>query len=82
MLPHNAAPMNIRLTSSLTPEDENAVAPALLSAMSKLLDMLPIAYALRIETTDSHVYQHVGEPAESAATPKTGKVVAFDRIAQ
>jgi hypothetical protein len=75
--------MNIRLTSSLTPEDENAIAPALLAAMSKLLDMLPIAYALRIETSDAHVYQHVGEPAEqrSPETP-TGKVVAFDRLAQ
>jgi hypothetical protein len=80
MLPRNTSPMNIRLTSSLTPEDENAVAPALLSAMSKLLDLLPIAYALRIETTDAHVYQHVGEPAEPQAT--SAKVVAFDRIAQ
>lgn len=60
--------MNIRFTSSLTPDDENAIAPALIAAMSKLLDLLPIAYALRIETSDSHVYQSVGGNAESQQT--------------
>jgi hypothetical protein len=52
--------VNIRFTSSLTPEDENVVAPALLTAMSALLDLLPIAYALQIETSDSRTYQHSG----------------------
>jgi hypothetical protein len=66
--------MNIRFTSSLTADDENAIAPALLAAMSKLLDLMPIAYALRIETSDSRVYQHVGGKAEP---PATGKVVAI-----
>jgi hypothetical protein len=74
--------MNIRLTSSLTPEDENAIAPELLAAMAKLLDLLPIAYALRIETADSHVYQHVGEPAENRTSDKPSNVVSFDRLAQ
>lgn len=74
--------MNIRLTSSLTPEDENSIAPALLAAMAKLLDLLPIAYALRIETADSHVYQHVGEPAETQTPDKPSNVVSFDRLAQ
>ena len=49
--------------------------------MTKLLDLLPIAYALRIETTDSHVYQHVGEPANAPAGTTTNPV-SFDRIAQ
>jgi len=49
--------LNIRFTSSLTPEDENTLAPALLRAISSLLDVLPIAYVLRIDTSDSHVYQ-------------------------
>jgi len=48
----------IRFTSSLTPEDENAMAPALLRAISAILDALPIAYALRIETSDARIYQH------------------------
>ena len=44
--------MQIELTSTLTQEDENRLAPALLKALSGLLDMLPIAYMIRIETTD------------------------------
>jgi hypothetical protein len=56
--------MNIRFTSSLTPEDENIFAPALIAAVSKILDLLPIAYMIRIDTSDSKVYQHTG-PTES-----------------
>ena len=52
--------MNIRFTSSLTPDDENVIAPALLTAMSAILDLLPIAYVIQIETSDSHTYQHSG----------------------
>ncbi len=51
--------MRIELTSTLTQDDENRLAPALLKALSGLLDMLPIAYMVRIETTDEHVLQHV-----------------------
>jgi hypothetical protein len=50
--------MLIRFTSSLTPEDENLFAPALLKAFSNILDLLPIAYNLRIETSDLQVFQH------------------------
>ena len=50
--------MNIRFTSSLTDHDENAIAPALLKAVVSLLDALPIAYVIRIDTSDSQVYQH------------------------
>jgi hypothetical protein len=42
----------------LTPEDENAIAPALLKAFSAILDLLPIAYVIRIDTADAQVYQH------------------------
>ena len=52
--------MHIRFTSSLTPEDENHLAPAVLSALSGLLDLLPIAYVLQIETSDLKTYQHMG----------------------
>jgi hypothetical protein len=61
--------MEIRFTSSLTPDDENAVAPAILVALSKLLDLLPIAYAIRIDTSDSKTFQHVGRTAAATATP-------------
>ena len=50
--------VNIRFTSSLTDNDENAIAPALLKAVSSILDALPIAYVIRIDTSDSQVYQH------------------------
>jgi hypothetical protein len=50
--------MDIRFISSLTPEDENAFAPALLKAVGALLDQFPIAYTLRIETTGAQVFQH------------------------
>jgi hypothetical protein len=50
--------VNIRFTSSLTDNDENAIAPALLKAVVSILDMLPIAYVIRIDTSDSQVYQH------------------------
>ncbi len=50
--------MDIRFVSSLTPEDENLFAPALLKAVGALLDQLPIAYTMRIETTGAEVFQH------------------------
>jgi hypothetical protein len=51
--------VRIELTSTLTQEDESRLAPAILKALSGLLDMLPIAYIVRVETTDEHVLQHV-----------------------
>jgi hypothetical protein len=60
--------MDIRFVSSLTSEDEKLFAPALLKAVAALLDQLPIAYTIRIETTGADVFQHahavsVDEPA-------------------
>jgi len=50
--------VNIRFTSSLTPDDENAIAPVVLNTLARILDLLPIAYAIRIDTADSRVYLH------------------------
>jgi hypothetical protein len=52
--------VNIRFTSSLTHEDENLFAPVFLNALVGILDLLPIAYMIRIDTSDSTVYQHTG----------------------
>jgi hypothetical protein len=60
--------VHIRFTSSMTSEDENRLAPALLKALSSILDLLPIAYAIRIETSDSQVYQHRASPDERAVS--------------
>jgi len=52
--------VNIRFTSTLTQEDENKIAPALLQALSAIMDLLPITYVLEIETSDLQTYQHGG----------------------
>lgn len=62
--------MEIRFISSLTPEDENSFAPALLKAVGALLDQLPIAYTLRVETTGAQVFQH-SHPAFERPAPET-----------
>jgi len=56
--------VNVRFTSSLTPEDENLVAPAVLTAVAKILDLFPIAYMIRIDTEDGQVYQHSGQESQ------------------
>ena len=53
--------MNIRFVSSLTPDDEDQFAPALLTAISALLDHCPIAYTIRIETVRV-IFQHSHPP--------------------
>jgi hypothetical protein len=65
--------VNIRFTSSLTPDDENAIAPALLRALASILDMMPIAYVIRIDTSDAKVYQHTGPLADLASAENQGK---------
>ncbi len=54
--------MDIRFISSLTPEDENRIAPGLLTAIASVLDRLPIAYTLRFETIGGRSYQHTHSP--------------------
>lgn len=61
--------MDIRFVSSLTAEDENKFAPALLKAVGALLDPLPIAYTVRIETTGSQVFQHTHPGSADPVTP-------------
>lgn len=65
--------MDIRFISSLTPDDENAFAPALLKALGAVLDQLPIAYTVRIETTGAQVYQHT-HPSFETAIPSVSRV--------
>ncbi len=48
----------------MSSDDENLFAHAVLKACSGVLDLLPLAYTLRIETSDSHVYQH-SRPGEA-----------------
>jgi hypothetical protein len=67
--------MDIRFVSSLTSEDEKLFAPALLKAVAALLDQLPIAYTVRIETTGAEVFQHA-----HAAADEPAKTAVFDSV--
>jgi hypothetical protein len=66
--------MDIRFVSSLTSEDEKLFAPALLKAVAALLDQLPIAYTVRIETTGAEVFQH----AHAVSADEPGKTDLFE----
>ena len=68
--------MEIRFISSLTPDDENAFAPALLKAVGAVLDQFPIAYTLRIETTGAQVFQHT-HPSFDAAISRADVKARF-----
>lgn len=59
-LAQSADAVEITLTSTLTAEDENIIAPAILKAVTNVLDHLPIAYRVRIDTADLQSYQHSG----------------------
>ena len=69
--------MDIRFVSSLTAEDENLFAPALLKAVGALLDQLPIAYTVRIETTGAQVFQH----SHTVSAEEPLKTDAFGSVA-
>jgi hypothetical protein len=62
--------MEIDFVSSLTSDDENRLAPALLSVLTSLLDCLPIAYSLRVKTTAGLAFEHghAPEPALKQAS--------------
>lgn len=67
--------MDIRFVSSLTPDDEERLAPGIVSALSMLLDQLPLAYTFRIETAGGKVFQH----AHAGFQPEAGVALALDR---
>ena len=69
--------MNIRFISSLTPEDEEVFAAALLKGVRAMLDQFPLAYTLRIETTSSRIFQHTTPSVEVGSAPTTRPRVAL-----
>ena len=50
--------MDIHFISSLTPDDEDRLAPAILEAIKPMLELMPIAYTIRIRTARNTVFQH------------------------
>jgi hypothetical protein len=55
-------PMDIHVASSLTPDDEEGIAPKVVEALRGVLDRMPIAYAIRVETVGQHVLQFNAAP--------------------
>jgi hypothetical protein len=72
--------VNIRFTSSLTDTDENLIAPALLNAVVSILETLPIAYVIRIDTSDSQVYQHTRPLVEQTDAKGARELASVRRI--
>ena len=58
--------MNIRFISSMTNDDENRFATAVLNAMDDLLGRLPVVYHVRIDTTGGIVLQRSRAAIEAA----------------
>ncbi len=54
--------MEISFISSLTPEDETRLAAAFAGAMAGFLDLLPVAYSLRIRTAGGQTFDRSGSP--------------------
>jgi hypothetical protein len=66
---NHSGPMDIHVVSTLTMEDEDRVADALVAALAELLDGLPIAYALRIETSGAKIVQRTNLEATDPTDP-------------
>ena len=67
--------MDIRFISTLTADDEGQMAPALMNAVTALLDALPIAYTLRIETLGAQVFQHTHPSAHGGIGTEASRPV-------
>lgn len=73
--------MVITLISSLTPDDENVCASALLQHLVSVLKQLPIAYAIRIETADQVLHHSAPSSAEPATDPPVPATMARTQAA-
>jgi hypothetical protein len=74
--------MEIHLVSSLTPEDESRLAPAMLAAIGRFLDTLPISYSLRIETAaGGEIQQHHIPDSELDAAPLLERPLGNEQLA-
>ncbi len=60
--------MDIRVVSSLTPEDEARLGPTLMAALTRLLDQLPIRYTVRVDTAAGKTFTHNHAPVEIAVS--------------
>ena len=63
--------MQIEVVSTLTSDDEERVAEALIALLGDLFGSMPIAYALRIDTAGSKVFQRSNINASRVQVPPT-----------
>ena len=71
--------MNIRLVSTLTADDENRVAPLLLTMVKQVFQYLRIAYAVRIETAEGRLLEHSCSIEEMSALSVEADTAAGER---
>ena len=72
--------MDIRVVSSLSADDEDQLAPAVLTTLAALLAALPVAYALRLETTNGKVMQRTSLPPGDPPLPVGLEHLRHDRV--
>src|SRR4051812_42859036 len=73
------APVDIRLVSSLTNDDEDRFAALVLHAMSELLGKTSAAYTVRIVTAAGKILQHSRpQPAAVKPSPLSSSRTAMD----
>ena len=70
--------MIVRFVSSLNHEEEKLFACAILKAATGFLDLLPVAYSIRIETSQNTVYEH-SRPADSVSGYVGAELEPFSR---
>jgi hypothetical protein len=63
--------MEIHLVSSLTPDDENRLAPTVLKALGDVFATLPVSYSVRIETVVGNAIHHSHTAARNALDEPT-----------
>lgn len=74
------AHMDIHFISSLNPDDEDRLAPVILAALRPMLEMMPIAYTVRIRTSSNNVYQHTKAELQAAPEPAAAEPDAAFRL--
>jgi hypothetical protein len=62
--------MKVQLISSLADDDETKLAGAFVQAFAALLDVLPVAYSLRIETGSGRTFEKRRLPEDLAEAGK------------
>lgn len=61
--------MNIEFVSSLTREDETRIINELMARLAAMLDELPIAYSVRVQTAQGEVFDHSHCPPAALDEP-------------